>query len=172
MECGKIREMLAASFEGELTPQEAAELQRHLEACPECRREKALHSEAMGMLDVYAVPEVSQGFTASLLGKIRSGRQPAKPRSRTGIFMRRALVSGIAACLVLFAGWAAYQHFSDDDRVTSDPVPVAGYTIPDEDIIRDLEVYENLDLLENFELLDDLDVLQEMDESALPGGTT
>ena len=37
MNCEKALELISAELDGELTQQERAELQAHLDACPDCR---------------------------------------------------------------------------------------------------------------------------------------
>jgi len=39
MECGRFRELMMASLDGEICEADRAELESHLETCAECRRE-------------------------------------------------------------------------------------------------------------------------------------
>lgn len=50
MNCARSRELLMARLDGEMAPEDLAELERHLAACEECSRELAEMSELAGLV--------------------------------------------------------------------------------------------------------------------------
>jgi len=98
--CEKYRELISAGIDGELTLNEQAELDRHLESCAECRRLHDLFSA------VYAEPdrfdrEPPAELTASVMETIdgkKSARAPVKHAARRWI----AAGIAVAACVAVF----------------------------------------------------------------------
>ena len=102
MICEKALELMSARLDGELTPEEAEELQAHLEACPECRR-------AMDALEglehqVSALREPApEGLKKGVLYRIDQATGKAKAPKRRW-FGPGTAIGAVAAVLVLLVG--------------------------------------------------------------------
>lgn len=103
MECGRFTQMLSARLDGELTEQEAHELEAHLAQCPACR---ALASQLAAMHDSFETLEdvpAPEGFAQGVMDRIRVEER----KKKTVPLLRRTWfrgVAGLAACLVLCVG--------------------------------------------------------------------
>jgi hypothetical protein len=167
MNCRKAKKILVQSFEEDLSSQMEAELQEHILACPACAKEKDLIIESMKMLEHYKTPELGKEFTSSLMLKIRSRSEQSFFKAKPAVsFIKRVVLSGMAACLTILAVAGIYYHFKKEN-IQEDQIPVARQKIKDDEIIRNLEIYENIDLLENLSLFDDLDIIEQSDNSVL-----
>lgn len=97
MSCDKYLDLISARLDGGLTKQDAADLSAHLAQCPTCRviaeDMKGLHRALTGLGEVPAPPALSQSVM------VRIAREKDRTHRR---FVRQ--LSGLAACLVLFAG--------------------------------------------------------------------
>lgn len=60
MNCARANELLMARLDGEITPGELAELERHLGSCEECRRESEEMSELSGLVGEIRLARPSQ----------------------------------------------------------------------------------------------------------------
>ncbi|MBL9217772.1 MAG: zf-HC2 domain-containing protein [Opitutaceae bacterium] len=80
MNCRDIEPLLLAERDGVLTPEQHADLAKHVAACPACRRERAIYGEAVTFLKTdaanVAVPDADKEWRT-----VRAQlHQPAKPR--------------------------------------------------------------------------------------------
>lgn len=98
--CEKYREWISASVDGELTPDEEAELRRHLDGCAECRRLYDLFSA------VYENPEQFDReppaeLTGTIMEKIAAAAPAKAPKKHA---VRRWIAAGlaVAACIAVF----------------------------------------------------------------------
>ncbi|MGM9615388.1 MAG: zf-HC2 domain-containing protein [Oscillospiraceae bacterium] len=107
-ECEYFEELILRVPDGDLTDAEAAELQTHLRACPECRRLfKALRSVSGALSDASAEPPAD--FADGVMERIFAQPTPASsPRRKKAKPNRRWRSLSVAACLVLIAGVAVF----------------------------------------------------------------
>jgi anti-sigma factor RsiW len=98
MKCVQVRENLPELFYGDLPPDEAAAVQKHLQACPACRQEEAALRQVRRLLDAVPVPTV-------LVDLAQLYRRAAERQQRRVRRWRRTAVLclGAAAAVLLFA---------------------------------------------------------------------
>jgi anti-sigma factor RsiW len=110
-DCVRYAPMLAA-HEGDLTPDEAREVEAHLAGCPDCRvREAALHASE-GLVSEALLAEASRRdfapFVDGVMARIGARRSPlARLRGWAGLHRRLAAALGVvpvlaAAALVVY----------------------------------------------------------------------
>ena len=107
--CRRARPLIVRSVEGELAPQAALRLARHVEACTACRillaRERRLAQVLDGLDDV--VP-VDASFFDSVMASLPDRPQPAEAAVSRRERLRRGLrLAGLAAAVVAGGGLAA-----------------------------------------------------------------
>jgi len=90
--CARVRARLAIALDGGLAPLEAALDRGHLEACAECRRERAEHERLLSLIRVFSAPraEELERVSAAVLARL------AEPRARRGE-LRRSISVGLVA---------------------------------------------------------------------------
>lgn len=98
MTCDKALEWMSAALDGALTMEEAAALQAHLDACPECR---AANAQLRGM-DAF-LKEAEYEPPAALHTDIMRAVRQEKAASRRRFWAPAGLIAA-AAALVLLAG--------------------------------------------------------------------
>lgn len=147
MKCEAYVELLSASLDGELTPEEQAQLDAHLESCPHCR---ALHAELSGLQDsfdweVTPPPELKPRILDAL---------PPQRSAANAPYWRRWGAMAAAVALVALAAWqlpkfiydapksvseAADLLAGDDEAVTADQseAPMGTYAAPNKDMALD-----------------------------------
>jgi anti-sigma factor RsiW len=172
-DCENVRPLLIPFLDGEVTPRTRLAIEKHLAACPACRNERDALARSWDALGLYEPPKVGEGFTASVMARVREGgADPAPAQAGTGPgrprrWLRR-LAWAAAACLAVGIGVGLHAT-----RRAPDPGPdgreppdakVVARTVTEEELIRNLDVYENLDLLQNLELFSDLDVVEKLGE--------
>ncbi|HEY3080480.1 MAG TPA: anti-sigma factor [Chloroflexota bacterium] len=125
--CSAVAELASAYLLGALEPEEAAELERHLELCPPCRESvDAERSVAESLALVVPQRTPPPRLRASLMAAVRG--EPAEPRARR---WRRFFPSPLAAALgaaaaaslalLVALGWA----FGLQSRLDAPPAPAA-----------------------------------------------
>lgn len=113
------RDELAAYLLGALEPGEAAELERHLAGCEECRTEREWLRPAVQLLpESVEQVEPPAGLRANLMEQVRSegknarNAEPIRVDARWDSFGRRSWglrpLAGLAALLLVVAAVAAY----------------------------------------------------------------
>lgn len=114
MACGFDKGLIAAHYDGETTPDERAEVERHLAGCPECARDLA------SMKDLSAALEPLGRATApmSIAEGVMRAIQPARPSRR------RWVPWGFAAAAALFLGALTF-YVVDGDALKSPDKSVA-----------------------------------------------
>ena len=75
MNCRKMKLLLVAFLENELSGRRKEKVEAHLKVCTNCQKEKELLSKSWQMLDNYAAPKLKDDFTSSLMRKIRSEQE-------------------------------------------------------------------------------------------------
>jgi len=106
-------EMLVAYSAGELDPETASALERHLAGCPACRLLAADQAAVWKALDAWETPRIALDFDQRLFRRIREEvrfswweriSRPFRPMP-----FRQALPLTVSACLLLMAG-LVLQH--------------------------------------------------------------
>lgn len=111
MTCQDMLELLSASVDGELTRDEQAQLDAHLNTCPACR---ALYAELAGLHAADWTPEVPPELTDRVLN--------ALPAQRSGkvIYWKRWGAMAAAIALVALAAWRLPLRPPADPGITAD----------------------------------------------------
>lgn len=117
MNCQEVRERLPGLIDGELAPEELAEVEKHIELCEECRAEK--HRQEQFTTRVKTSLEdlrPSELFVKGVLDKLGD---PEKKKREERAAARRTKISLIAAgaviVVVLVAAWIHAAVTRDDD---------------------------------------------------------
>ena len=116
MNCERYLDLISARLDGELTAQEEAELNAHLQECPACRAIAQDMNNVHSALSVLGEVEAPEELSQAVMRKVKRERATARRR-----FARR--ISGLAACLVLCVGVLkiADATYSEHNRHSSDP---------------------------------------------------
>lgn len=135
-DCEKYRTMLVGLLDGELSPQEAAEVNEHLARCAGCRREYDQLRETSGKLEALTFSEPDDEMLRRLW------RSPFSRLSRIGGLV---LVIGGYAALIAFA---LFQFFTSDTEETWNKLSITaigiGFLILLIHVIRErLKTYKN-----------------------------
>jgi predicted anti-sigma-YlaC factor YlaD len=126
-ECLKFKEMLPDALDGELTPAGRKEFDRHLAACPSCRREFEAAERALAVFAALPRTEPSPAFVTGVMVKARRARARA---ARTGRVLSWTTVGATAALSGAFvAGWARYFKPALLSRVSGAVGDAAGAVI-------------------------------------------
>ena len=152
--CADQRETLLLDIHGELPAREQAVWQRHLEACPGCRRER---QEFVWLLkaakEAMPLPAVSPERVNALGESVMMGWRAKGARVWWrglffGISLRPVPAFVAAGFLVVVLGWVGLQELQNTSNTPR--APHASTQV----MVSDAEVIENLDLLEH---LDDIE---------------
>lgn len=135
-DCEKYRTMLVGLLDGELSPQEAVEVNEHMARCLACRREYDQLRETSGKLEALAFSEPDDEMLRRLW------HSPFSRLSRIGGLV---LVIGGYAALIAFA---LFQFFTSDTEKIWNKVSIAaigiGFLILLIHVIRErLKTYKN-----------------------------
>jgi len=107
MRCRKVRSCLSAYCRDELPDGQRMAIGKHLESCPDCRKELAVCRDFAGLMKELPPYRVSDDFNARLLDRIAEERlRPQKTKAflprRIPLFGRSRLIPAVAAaCLIL-----------------------------------------------------------------------
>lgn len=108
LNCGEALELISAELDGELTPQQKAALEKHLNSCPTCRdlqRDlEAIHRELADIAAAPVPPPVD--LQPAIMAQIRAEGHPI-PQKKPGWKLRLAVAAVFAAVLL----GAGAQHF-------------------------------------------------------------
>jgi anti-sigma factor RsiW len=150
-----------AAFAGgspELPAARRAALERHLEACPECRQAVAQARQIFAALEAMPATEASLGFDRALYARLdrldAAGERTLAARIAAWLF-RPAPLAGLAA-----AAAAVVAAVVLTGRPTE--APPAEVLLAAE-VPEVVEIAENLELLRDLEVLEDLDVAEDLD---------
>lgn len=108
-DCGGIREKISTLIDGEVSESERAEIEKHIEACTECRRMYEAFtavSDSLGELE-----EVPQGLHEDIMRGVKKARQ--RP------LLRKILP--LAACFVLIFGVVAMKGMDNNSADEAAP---------------------------------------------------
>lgn len=112
MHCERITELLSAALDDELSQQEAVELKKHLEVCPDCRELEAQLAALREPLFNMEELQAPEGFASGVMERIRMAEEK---KAKVIPFFRRPQVralAGLAACAVLCVGLMKPELFS------------------------------------------------------------
>lgn len=117
MTCQDVPELLSASLDGELTSDEQAQLDAHLNTCPACR---ALYEDLAGLHTADWEPEVPPELTERILANL--------PAQQTGkvIYWKRWGAMAAAIALVALAAWRLPLRPPADPGITADTSDTTG----------------------------------------------
>lgn len=136
---------------GELGPEEAAELEGHLEGCGSCRAAMEELRDVLGALPPHVPPQ------GEVLGAVRAVRERLEPRTRP---LLRRLAPAVAAAAV--AAMAVVVMLRGRPETVTETL-----RRPPEEYLMVAEA--NQELLENMELLETMDMLQDMELADMVG---
>src|SRR5262245_56113791 len=111
MTCGFDKGLLAALYDGEVTPEERAEAERHAASCPDCARDLASMKELSGALKPLARASAPMSIAEGVLRGIESTRPARRP------WIQGALSA--AAALLLVVGTVYLLNGRDAKSVKS-----------------------------------------------------
>ena len=179
--CRSYDDDYSALLDGELPPERAAELSRHVAGCDRCRARLASLRRVDTLVSARAEPPLPADLRAGLQARIEAGADTdarSKPARR-----RRWLEVPAAAALAAAAAALAYLMAPEEPapreepvRTARTPAPAAPDTtgadlaeVPVEDVavgleleaMEELETLEDLDVIANLELLEALLALEE-----------
>ncbi len=116
MRCWQVRRQLLRYEDGDLSPQQAAQIQGHLRACPACRGELARGRTAVAWVEALDEAEAAPDFSDRVMATIRSGQvtEPAGQRESVLPLWPVAAAMGVGGLvLAAFVGlWAVSVDFS------------------------------------------------------------
>jgi len=116
MRCWQVRRQLLRYEDGDLSPQQAAQVQGHLRACPACRSELAGGRTAVAWVEALDEAEAAPDFSDRVMATIRSGQvtEPAGRRESVLPLWPVAAAMGVGGLvLAAFVGlWAVSIDFS------------------------------------------------------------
>ncbi|MCL2562923.1 MAG: zf-HC2 domain-containing protein [Oscillospiraceae bacterium] len=114
--CEHYLEQINAYIDGELDADETADLRRHIEACPDCKRVlMACRNVSSAFAAAEAEPPV--GFADGVMARI--GTKPAK-RSHAWRFLAAAAVFVVVGVLAWAADWGGIDGDADEAGLTVD----------------------------------------------------
>ena len=96
--CEKYLDMISAYADGELTENEKAELEAHLETCSECRSILEIYSAISSEMAI-DTEEVPEGFSDGVMKKVAVYEKKAKTRRKNLRIAGRWI--GVAACIAV-----------------------------------------------------------------------
>ncbi len=102
--CRAVRRQLTAFLDGELSEQEARRIQGHLEACPDCAKERAALAEVKATYRGALALESTPSDRLAILRAARSGRIAAARRPPLLARLGRpawVTICALAACALL-----------------------------------------------------------------------
>ncbi len=102
MDCRKCQSLLNAYLDGELEGRQFAELERHVERCPDCKAELERMMRMRELLRELSEVEVPLGAREAFIGALRDRIEAEEKRAyRREINWRPALIGGIVVTLIL-----------------------------------------------------------------------
>jgi anti-sigma factor RsiW len=78
MNCGRVRSLLSAYLDQELTGAEMLAIRQHLPGCPTCERERRSLAQVRSLMGALSRPEPPAGFEQALLQRAAPRRTPAR----------------------------------------------------------------------------------------------
>ncbi|MBI5635281.1 MAG: zf-HC2 domain-containing protein [Nitrospirae bacterium] len=113
MDCNNIRNKLSAYLDDELSFRDREVVEKHLELCPACAREKKSLFLLSSLMDEIAAEDISPFFTEKVISSVKTdSRQTSKHHS-----LRSALAClGIIVLMLAGAGIFGSHYLNRDER--------------------------------------------------------
>jgi len=110
MRCRTASQLMSLQMDGMLDPRQAAELERHLQACPRCRATWASWQRLNAVMAQKAWAEPSAGIPARVLARLPESRRAAVVPAATPVWVRAGAVvlATMAVLLIVLAGTVAF----------------------------------------------------------------
>jgi len=132
MSCADNRLLHSALLDGELAPDERAQVEAHLASCPECTAELAALARTLGMLHALPAARAPLGFVDRVLGAARPmpwhrrwGRRLFQPRHVKLPLEAAAVVLVALGAVYVFQNTPELQQAARQEPPASAPVPAA-----------------------------------------------
>ena len=97
--CEGVRELAQDYLEGDLEPQERERLERHLHACPSCRKVVASYRELLAALAEPALPAMRAGFAAAVLARAAAAGRRRRAWQAVALAAAMFVIVGAGALL-------------------------------------------------------------------------
>ena len=123
--CETFAALLDPFVDGELSPDEMARVQAHLDACPACR---AYVDDAMAIRAAFPDAEdtpVPDGFSESVMARIRAETVSQKRKNRPWL---KALASLAACCAIVLLAAPMFSHSSKTEAAPAEAPAAAADT--------------------------------------------
>jgi anti-sigma factor RsiW len=117
MKCEKFKEIISAFIDSEASPLEQLALQKHLEACGECKRELVLQYRVKNMVREEQSAQKEISLSSSVMERIK--RLPLKPRKSTAKSFALSLVSRFSAAAIILAATVATVFYTYSNHINS-----------------------------------------------------
>lgn len=122
-DCGGIREKISALIDGEVSESERAEIEKHIEACAECRR----------MYEAFTAVSDSLGELEDVPSEVHEGIMRGVKKARQRPLLRKILP--LAACFVLIFGVVAMKGMDSNSADKEATAPESLYADTEADSI-------------------------------------
>ena len=142
----KDETLLSALLDGELSPEHAMVVRRHVDRCPECRALFETLQQTDGMIREMAPVEPSVDFDRIFWRKVDELEEHGRRRSWLRYALtgwRPVLAAGLAAGLAA----VVFIHSGHERKPTRE----------------ELFITQNMELLQNFDVIEHLDMLEQWD---------
>lgn len=131
--CNEIRQRSVAYFASELTDTENQQVEQHLAACGQCRRQFSEAYSGFRLAEAaFNAPDADRGLNAARLGAIYAvaagGTAPRLPAGRADT-VRRAWFAAAACAVVAAAAWVS-QPMSGLSAIDAPQVAAAADSVP------------------------------------------
>ena len=142
--CKRIRKYLPGFIEGEIEANLKLDIERHLRACPDCRKEKELLARSWAILESWPAVEPSPNFKARFWQEVEALEHRREKISWPYLFKwRLAPVLAVVSILILTASLFL--------KVRTERINL----VKEMELCQDLELIENMDLLLEWENIED-----------------
>lgn len=134
--CPRIRVMLSAYADRELTGEEMYHVRNHISTCPECHKELDQLLEVKRAVASIAIPTVSDGMLPRL--KAATIREPKRPLDRRGVAIGLSFALSLMVLTFAIMQWLSVSQQSPQTGVSpvqesayaSDRLPIQPRSIP------------------------------------------
>lgn len=150
MKCEDCRERLWAYLEQELDAAEAAETERHLAACGDCREELSLRQEIMETLRSLPDAELPAGYHEELMEKLRTAAEPQvipfPQKKKTPKWKQLSLIAAAVLIVVAAGGVQGMQKMRQGQNEINQQMEMAADAVtesaPAENAVENIEMDE------------------------------
>jgi anti-sigma factor (TIGR02949 family) len=82
MHCKRVRDFLERYADGSLAASAWSDIERHLQACPQCRQDYGLHAQTRAVFRSAELPPPPANLTDVILSRVQAAIPCARPASR------------------------------------------------------------------------------------------